>query len=161
MMPATIRPLALKIASSATNTNPAWIAFWDCTATIFATWPMIMRPAVAAQAYWTQSDQNAGVRIISCQVRSTARDGAPFAAAFTGAAGLSGFVTSCAKAVAVTRNAIPRMRNAPATPYAAMRCFESGAMYTGARPKPPTTMPVMSPFFSGGNHFNAAGVVAE
>ena len=53
MTPAMIRPLALKTASRATNTNPILMALPDCTDTIFAMWPMIMRPAVAAQAYCT------------------------------------------------------------------------------------------------------------
>ena len=50
-----MRPLALKTASSATKTKPILMVLPDCTATIFAMWPMIMRPAVAAQAYWIQS----------------------------------------------------------------------------------------------------------
>ncbi len=55
MTPAMIRPLALKIARRATKTKPTLMALPDCTATIFAMWPMIMRPAVAAQTNCTQS----------------------------------------------------------------------------------------------------------
>ena len=49
-MPAATRPPALKIAMSATKRKPAWMAPPDWAATIFATWPMIIRPAVAPQA---------------------------------------------------------------------------------------------------------------
>jgi len=37
----------------------------------------------------------------------------------------------------------------------------SGAIKTGASPKPETTMPAIRPVFADENHFSAAGVVAE
>jgi len=86
--PATMRPAALNTASSATKTNPVWIALPDWAATILARWPMIMRPAVAPKAYWSQSSQKSLVRIISRQVASAP---AALAAADPGAATLSGF----------------------------------------------------------------------
>jgi hypothetical protein len=44
------------------------------------------------------------------------------------------------------------------TPYLPKRYLLKGAMYTEARPNPLTTMPVIKPFFAGGNHLTAAGV---
>ena len=40
----------------------------------------------------------------------------------------------------------------------AMRKFESGAIYTEARPKPATTDPAIIPVLAGGNHLIAGGV---
>jgi len=50
-MPASSLPAALKIASKATNINPILIVLLDCMATIFVKCPIIINPAVAAQAY--------------------------------------------------------------------------------------------------------------
>src|SRR5512138_1258833 len=129
MMPAMMRPLALKIASSATNQNPALMVLFDCTATMRARWAMTMRPAVAAQAYWIQSMYNIGDRTMSRHVFSgfAAAAGAP-SAFFTATAGFSGFLMNWANRVAATRNAMPRIRKELAMPYVAMRFFESGAM---------------------------------
>lgn len=59
------------------------------------------------------------------------------------------------------KNRRPSITRAVGRPNSPMRHDVSGAIYTGTRPKPLTTIPDIYPLWSEWNHFAAAGVGDE